>query len=97
MNCPKCGAERIVPAHPAARTIWWECNSYQFIDGNKSLMESEGCLRRQLAALTAELAPLRKLKAAVEDDAMMDNHLRARTYRSALLRVVAKADAGGAK
>ena len=49
-NCPKCGAEPIVPTHPAQRCIWWTCNSYQFLDGLQEIVESVECLRRQLAA-----------------------------------------------
>ena len=54
MNCPKFGAKPTVPRHPVQRCVWWECDTYQFLDRNQRVVESSLCLRRQLAAVTKD-------------------------------------------
>lgn len=62
-ECPKCGAKPWRPSKSAAS--WgWECGSIQH--PSVEFSESCSCLKRQNAALTAEVERLRALLAKAE-------------------------------
>lgn len=63
-TCPQCGAEQATAIVSSSGTHH-KCGSISHISG--AFLPSRQCLANQLAAKDAELAPLRRLKAAVEE------------------------------